>query len=83
MQPLKTFVERLALKPEPLPFPVSYVLCTDRSMGLFEQFGLRAQNSGWDYLEVPWTHAAPAVVPDECAELLIRIAGSEVSRAAV
>jgi pimeloyl-ACP methyl ester carboxylesterase len=83
MQPLKTFVEPLALKSEPWPFPVSYVLCTDRSMGLFEQFGLRAQNSGWDYLEMPWTHAAPAVVPDECAELLTRIAGSEVSRAAV
>jgi len=83
MQPLKTMVEAVTLSPEPWPFPVSYVLCTGRSMGLFEQFGLYAQESGWDYHEMPWTHAAPALVPDECAELLMRIAGSEGSRAAV
>lgn len=40
MQPLKTFVEPVTLTPEPGQFPVSYVLCTDRAMGLSKQFGL-------------------------------------------
>jgi len=83
MQPLKTFVEPLTLHPEPLSFPVSYIRCTERSMGLFDAFAARAQADGWDYHEVRWTHAAPAVVPEECAELLIDIAGSGASRAAV
>jgi pimeloyl-ACP methyl ester carboxylesterase len=83
MHPLKTLVEPVTLHSEPLPFPVSYVRCTERSLGLFDPFAARAQAAGWDYREVPWTHAAPAVVPDECAELLIDIAGSEVSRAPV
>lgn len=52
-------------------------------MGLFDAFATRAQADGWDYHEVPWTHAAPAVVPEECAELLIEIAGARASRASV
>ena len=52
-------------------------------MALFDPFAARAQADGWDYHEVPWTHAAPAVVPEECAELLIEIAGSCASRASV
>jgi hypothetical protein len=83
MHPLKTFVEPVTLHPEPWPFPVSYVRCTERPMGLFDQFATRAQADGWDYHEVPWTHAAPAVVPEECAELLITVVGSGAARAAV
>jgi hypothetical protein len=83
MQPLKTLVEPIALQPHPLPFPVSYIHCTERSMGLFDQFAARAQADGWDYHEVPLTHAAPAVAPDQCAELLMEIVGVGVSSAAV
>lgn len=75
MHPLKTFLEPLTLHLEPLPFPVSYIRFTERSMGLFEQFAACAQAEGWDYREVKWTHAAPSVVPDRCAELLIDVAG--------
>lgn len=82
MLPLKTVLEPVTLNPEPLPFPVSYVLCTERSMGLFEPFAARAQVDGWEYHEMRWTHAAPAVVPDQCAELLIHLAGRDASRAA-
>jgi pimeloyl-ACP methyl ester carboxylesterase len=74
MHPLKAFVEPLTLHPEPLSFPVTYIRFTDRSMGLFEQFSKDAQAEGWDYHEVQWTHAAPAVVPEQCAELLIDVA---------
>ena len=52
-------------------------------MALFDPFAARAQADGWDYHEVPRTRAAPAVVPEECAELLIEIAGSCASRALV
>lgn len=81
--PLKTFVESVSLHPEPLPFPVSYVRFTKGSMGLFEPFAALAQANGWDYREVPWRHAAPAVLPDECAELLIEIAACDASSAAI
>ena len=77
MQPLKTFVEPLTLNSEPLPFPVTYIRFTERSMGLFADFSARAEAQGWDYREMPWTHAAPAVVPEQCAELLIDVAGRE------
>jgi len=83
MQPLKGLAEPLTLHPEPFPFPVSYIRCTEPPMALFDPFAARAQADGWDYHEVPWTHAAPAVVPEECAELLIEIAGSYASRASV
>ena len=83
MQPLKTLVEPITLQPQPLPFPVSYIYCTERPMGLFDQFAARAQAEGWDYHEVPLTHAAPAVAPDQCAELLMDIAVIGASRAAV
>jgi pimeloyl-ACP methyl ester carboxylesterase len=82
-QPLKTLIEPVTLQAEPLPFPVSYIRCSERSMGLFDQFAARAQGDGWDYHEVPWTHAAPAVAPDDCAELLIKIAGASASVTAV
>jgi len=77
MQPLKTFVEPLTLNSEPLPFPLSYIRFTERSMGLFDEFSARAVAQGWDYREMPWTHAAPAVVPEQCAELLIDVAGRQ------
>lgn len=83
MQPLKTLVEPITLQTSPLPFPVSYIHCTERSMGLFDQFAARAQADGWGYHEVPLTHAAPAVAADQCAELLMEIAGVGVSSAAV
>jgi pimeloyl-ACP methyl ester carboxylesterase len=81
MQPLRTMVEPIKLGTEPLPFPVSYILCTERSMGLFESFAEGAKANGWDYHEKPWTHAAPAVRPDDCAELLLAISAGS-SRAA-
>jgi pimeloyl-ACP methyl ester carboxylesterase len=82
LHPLKSFLEPLAMSPEPFAFPVSYIRLTDRSMGLFDQFAARAQAESWDYHEVSWTHAAPAVVPADCAELLIAIAGADTSGAA-
>lgn len=82
LHPLKCFLEPVSLSPEPLPFPVSYVRFTERSMELFDQFGTQAQGEGWDYHEMSWTHAAPAVMPDKCAELLIKIAASSTSPAA-
>jgi hypothetical protein len=75
MHPLKTFVEPLTLRPEPLPSPVTYIRFTELSMGLFDQFSAHAQAEGWDYHEVQWTHAAPAVLPEPCAELLVDVAG--------
>ena len=82
MQPLRTMIEPIRLRPEPLPFPVSYILCTDRSMGLFEPFAGHAKAHGWDYHERPWTHAAPAVRPHDCADLLMAISGTGACRAA-
>jgi pimeloyl-ACP methyl ester carboxylesterase len=76
MHPIKTMVEPVTLRPEPLPFPVSYVLCTERRMGLFDAFASQARSKNWDCRDVPWTHAAPAVLPNECAELLMDIAGT-------
>lgn len=83
MQPLKGLREPVTLHPEPFPFPVSYIRCTGPPLGLFDPFAARAQADGWDYHEVPWTHAAPAVVPEECAGLLMEIASSCASRASV
>ncbi len=83
MQPLKTFVEPITLQPQPLPFPVSYIYCTERPIGLFDQFAARAKAEGWDYHEVPLTHAAPTVAPDQCAELLMDIGGIGASSMAV
>lgn len=83
MQPLRTFVEPITLQPQPLPFPVSYIYCTERPIGLFDQFAARAKAEGWDYHEVPLTHAAPTVAPDQCAELLMDIGGIGASSMAV
>lgn len=82
-QPMKTFVEPLTLRPEPLPFPISYIYCTDRPMGLFDGFAARARGAGWDYHELHGTHAAPAVLPNESAELLMTIVGGRPSDSAV
>lgn len=46
MHPLKTFVEPLTLHPEPLPFPVTYIRFTERSMGLFDSFLLVRRRKG-------------------------------------
>jgi pimeloyl-ACP methyl ester carboxylesterase len=74
MQPLKTFTEPVALRPGPLPFPVSYIYCKVGAMGFFDPFAALAKAEGWDYHEAPLTHAGPAVAPDESADLLMRIA---------
>jgi len=80
---MKTFVEPLTLRPEPLPFPISYIYCTERPMGLFDGFAGRARAEGWDYHELQGTHAAPAVIPNESADLLMRIVGRRASGIAV
>ncbi len=74
MHPLKAFREPVTLSPEPLPFPVSYILCKE-SMGVFGQFAASAKEKGWDYHEAPFTHAGPAVQPEASADLLMRVAG--------
>jgi pimeloyl-ACP methyl ester carboxylesterase len=74
LHPLKTLVEPLALQPEPLPFPVSYISCTEQRMGLLDQSAARARSEGWEYQELSSTHAAPAIAPDRCADLLLTIA---------
>ena len=76
MQPLKTFTEPVAVSPDPLPCPVSYIYCKDKAMGLFDPFLADAKAEGWDYHEVELTHAGPAVAPEESADLLMRIAGA-------
>jgi pimeloyl-ACP methyl ester carboxylesterase len=83
MQPLKTLLEPLTLQSGPFPFPVSYVYCKVRAMGLFDQFAARAKSEGWDYREVPLTHAAPAVAPEATADLLMEIAGIDAARTAI
>ena len=75
MHPLKAFTEAVALSPEPLPFPVSYIFCTEMAMGLFDQFAASAKANGWDYHDAPFTHAGPAVRPDASADMLMRVAG--------
>jgi hypothetical protein len=75
MHPLKTMTEPVTLRPEPLPFPVSYIYCKEKAMGLFDPFLDRARAEGWDCHQVPLSHAGPAVAPEESADLLMRIAG--------
>ena len=70
-------LEPITLQSEHPQFPVSYVCCIERRMGLFDQFEAHARSEGWDYHELSSTHAAPAVAPDQCAELLLKIAGEE------
>jgi hypothetical protein len=41
-----------------------------------------AKSEGWDYREVPLTHAAPAVALDGSADLLVEIAARKASRTA-
>ena len=73
MQPLKSLTERLTMQSAKFPFPVSYIACTVGAMGLFDKSAALAKAQGWDYREVPLTHAAPAVAPDACADLLMEI----------
>jgi len=68
MHPLKAFVEPLTLRPEPLPFPVTYIRFTERSMRLFDQFSAMRRRKGGTITKCRWTHAAPAV-------LLVDVAG--------
>lgn len=74
MQPLKGLREPLTLRGEKFPFPVSYIYCAVGAMGLFDHSAALAKSEGWDYREAPLTHAAPAVVPDVCADLLMEVA---------
>jgi hypothetical protein len=83
MQPLKGLTEPLTLQSGKFPFPVSYVACTVGALGLFDQSAAVAKQQGWDYREVPLTHAAPAVAPDACADLLIEISTRTPARAAL
>lgn len=76
MHPMKAFTEPVKLSAEPLPFPVSYILCTEMSMGLFDAFAARAREENWDYHEAAMSHAGPAGQPEESADLLMRIAGA-------
>ena len=76
MHPLKAFREPVTLSSEPLPFPVSYIFCTEMTMGIFDQFAASAKAKGWDYHDAPFTHAGPAVQPEESADLLMRVAGA-------
>ena len=75
MQPLKPLTEPLTLQADPVPFPVSYIHCAANPMGLFEKSAAYAKAQGWQYVEVALTHAAPAVAPQACADLLMEIAG--------
>lgn len=75
MQPLKTFTEPLALGPNPLPFPVSYIYCKEKAMGAFDSSAALARSRGWDYYEAPLSHAGPAVEPKVSADLLMKAAG--------
>lgn len=83
MQPLKGLTERLTMQDVKFPFPVNYIACTVGAMGLFDQSAALAKAQGWDYREVPLTHAAPAVAPDACADLLIEVSTGNRSGAAV
>lgn len=76
MHPLKAFTEPVTLQPEPLPFPISYLYCERMAMGLFDRFAKLAKSEGWDYYDVPLTHAGPAVQPEESADALLRSAGA-------
>jgi pimeloyl-ACP methyl ester carboxylesterase len=67
MHPLKSLTEPLRLEGGPFPFPVSYIYCASAAMGLFDRFAPHARSQGWDYREVPLTHAAPAVAPEASA----------------
>jgi hypothetical protein len=74
LHPLKTMTDPISLQADPLPFPVSYIYCKEAAMGLFDQFIPISKAQGWDYHEVPLTHAGPAVAPEDSAELLLEIA---------
>ena len=83
MQPLKGLTERLTIQNGKFPFPVSYIYCTVGAMGLFDQSAARAKAEGWDFREVSLTHAAPAVAPDACADLLLEITADRRSGVSV
>jgi hypothetical protein len=75
-QPLLTQEEALPpSNPAAAGIPRSYVYCTARPMGLFDASYAFARESGWNCIELPYTHAAPIVEPRGVAEVLSGIAG--------
>jgi pimeloyl-ACP methyl ester carboxylesterase len=74
-QPILTQEEALPpSNPEASGIPRTYIYCTERPMGLFEGSHAVAKASGWNCVELPYTHAGLIVVPKALAEVLSGIA---------
>jgi len=74
-QPLRSFEEPVRLSdPAALTLPRSYVLCRKEGASLFPAFAEQAQRDGWGYYELMTSHDAMITVPEELADILVKVA---------
>jgi pimeloyl-ACP methyl ester carboxylesterase len=74
-QPLRSFEEPVRLSdPAALTLPRSYVLCRKEGPSLFPAFAEQAQRDGWGYYELMTSHDAMITVPEELADILVKVA---------
>lgn len=74
-QPLRSFEEPVRLSdPAALTLPRSYILCRKEGPSLFPAFAEQAQRDGWGYYELMTSHDAMITVPEELADILVKVA---------
>jgi pimeloyl-ACP methyl ester carboxylesterase len=75
-QPIKTFESRLTVRdPQAAALPRTYVYCTKSPDGwpvkpVIAACAARAREAGWDYHELPTSHAVFATMPKELTAIL-------------
>jgi len=58
-----------------LRLPRTYVYCTDRSTGSFDQFAAKLRNDpGWKFFEIKTGHDAMITAPEELAKIIVEAA---------
>jgi hypothetical protein len=72
LHPLRTTTEPLRLT-APLRLPRTYVYCSFRPMGFFEQFRDRAQRDGWPVHVLDTGHDAMITEPQRVASILLGV----------
>ena len=74
-QPLRSFEEPVRLTDQAaLALPRSYILCRQDEPSLFDPFAEQARHAGWGYYELMTCHDAMITVPEELADILLKVA---------
>lgn len=72
------YVEKLQFDPHNLnPIPKTYILCTKSEFACVTQLAkekIASDPKGWTYLELPTSHVPMATMPQELAQILLKIA---------